>query len=146
MAVVKELPLKKIKPLPIQTQRGTPPPPPPTPKSRQEPETRWRRGVGGGSLSPVSPPAAQRRAGLLSPTSPSSMGCLFLQNGRELVIVRARGEVGSSAAGLPHLFLRTDRRGSSGRRFRRGSPCRAPALPRLAGAASPKVHLKRDPP
>lgn len=34
MAVVKELPLKKIKPLPIQTQRGTPPPPPPHPKEQ----------------------------------------------------------------------------------------------------------------
>lgn len=100
MAVMKELPLKKIKPLPIQTRRGYPPPPPPSERS----------GAGAAPLPPA--PAAPRRAAL--PTSPSSMGCLFLPSGREPGIVSGRDEAGSSAAGLPHLLLGPGQHGSSG--------------------------------
>lgn len=66
MAVVKELPLKKIKPLPIQTQRGTPPPPPPPQRAGRS----RRPAGGGGSGGGASLLSARRRLSAAPGSSP----------------------------------------------------------------------------
>lgn len=88
--------------------------------------------------------SAPRQLGvwLLSPASPPSMGCLFLHQGRALLILGGGEGAGSSAAGLPHALLGTAGRCSSGRPLQAPLPMPSPGPARPAGAAWLRVHLK----